>query len=208
MTDRRVRVLLDLVASGFQAGARAAKQSTDDLIGSLQKNEQAAKNVSTTMLTAGASILAGVGLTAKAAIDWESQFAGVRKTVDGTGEQIRALEGDLRGMARSMATSHEEIAATAEAAGQLGVATDDVASFTRTMIMLGETTNLTADEAATSIAQISNIMGTAAGDVDRFAATRFVHRGSSSHLRVPGTVLGWVHSPLGGDAPDLSGSDG
>ena len=42
MTDRRVRVLLDLVASGFQAGARAAKQSTDDLVGSLQQNEQAA----------------------------------------------------------------------------------------------------------------------------------------------------------------------
>lgn len=186
MSDRRVRVLLDLVASGFQAGAAKAKQATDDLIGSMQKNEQAARNVSTTMLTAGAAILAGVGLTAKAAIDWESQFAGVRKTVDGTGEQIRALEGDLRGMARSMATSHEEIAATAEAAGQLGVATEDVASFTRTMIMLGETTNLTADEAATSIAQISNIMGTAAGDVDRFAATlvKLGNNGASTEAEI------------------------
>src|SRR5690606_24979397 len=32
--------------------------------------------------------------------------------------------------------------------------------FTRTMIDLGETTNLTAEDAATNIAQISNVMGT------------------------------------------------
>ena len=171
MSDRRVRVLLDLVASGFQAGVRAAKQSTDDLIGSLEKNQKALGDVSTAMMGAGAAALAGVGVVAKTAMDWESAWAGVKKTVDGTDEQLRNLEGSLREMARTMPATHTEIAAVAEAAGQLGVATDDVASFTRTMIMLGETTNLTADEAATSIAQISNIMGTAAGDVDRFAAT-------------------------------------
>ena len=203
MTDRRVRVILELVTAGYESGAARAAKSTDqiteaakraveansrltseekalarerdkitaDIERSAERQRAAADRVSTTMLTAGAAILAGVGLTAKAAMDWESQFAGVRKTVDGTGEQIRALEGDLRGMARSMATSHEEIAATAEAAGQLGVATEDVASFTRTMLMLGETTNLTADEAATSIAQISNIMGTASTDIGRFAST-------------------------------------
>ena len=175
---RDVRVTLSLIASGYEAGMAKAKASTDALIGSVEKNQAAAATMSTAMVGAGAAILAGVGATAKAAIDWESQFAGVKKTVDGTSAQIQALEGDLRGMARTMATSHEEIAATAEAAGQLGVRTEDVASFTRTMIMLGETTNLTADEAATSIAQISNIMGTASGDVDRFAAT-LVHLGNN-----------------------------
>ena len=44
----------------------------------------------------------------------------------------------------------------AEAAGQLGVKTGDVVGFTETMIKLGETTNLTADEASTAIAQIAN----------------------------------------------------
>ncbi|MBA2952107.1 phage tail tape measure protein [Nocardioides sp. MAH-18] len=107
----------------------------------------------------------------KAAVDWESQFAGVEKTVDGTRSQLSGLEGELREMARTMPATHQEIAATAEAAGQLGVATEDVADFTKVMVEMGETTNLTADQAATDIAQFMNVMQTAAGDVDEIANT-------------------------------------
>ncbi|MFT4227078.1 MAG: phage tail tape measure protein [Micropruina sp.] len=123
------------------------------------------------MLKGGALIAAGLGFATKAAMDWESQFAGVKKTVDGTPQQIDQLEGSLRGMARTMAASHEEIAAVAEAAGQLGVATPAIAGFTRTMIMLGETTNLTSDEAATSLAQMMNVMQTAPDKVGNLAST-------------------------------------
>lgn len=66
---------------------------------------------------------------------------------------------------------HREIAAVAEAAGQLGIAREDVASFTKTMVQLGETTNLSADTAATSLAQFMNIMGTSAASVGRLGAT-------------------------------------
>lgn len=167
---RDVRVTLSLIAAGFQAGMAKAKASTDDLIGSLEKNKAAASDVSTAMLGTGTAILAGVGMTTKAAMDWESAWAGVLKTVDGTDEQLRNLEGSLREMARTMPATHQEIAAVAEAAGQLGIAVDDVAEFTRVMIMLGETTNLTADEAATSFAQFMNIMGTAPGMVGNLGA--------------------------------------
>src|SRR5690606_28230406 len=97
----------------------------------------------------GAATLAGLGMAAKAAINWESAWAGVRKTVEGTPQQLAALEEELRGLAATLPATHGEIAAVAEAAGQLGVATPNVAEFTRVMIDLGETTNLTADEAAT-----------------------------------------------------------
>ncbi|CAI9417388.1 phage tail tape measure protein [Nocardioides sp. T2.26MG-1] len=117
---------------------------------------------------AAAAGLAGMG---KAAIDWESQWAGVAKTVDGTSGQLNALEDDLRGLAREMPATHQEIAATAEAAGQLGVATGDITDFTKVMVEMGETTNLTADAAATSIAQFMNVMQTAAGDVDEIGNT-------------------------------------
>jgi TP901 family phage tail tape measure protein len=106
----------------------------------------------------------------KAAVDWESSWAGVTKSVDGAGQE---MEDSLRGLAKTLPATHDDIAAVAEAAGQLGVKTGDVVGFTETMIKLGETTNLTADEAATSIAQISNVMGTldreGTAGVDRFA---------------------------------------
>jgi len=122
---------------------------------------------------AGQVAVAATGLlvaTGKAAMDWESQWAGVEKTVDGTASQMGALEGELRGLATTLPATHAEIAAVAEAAGQLGIEREGITEFTRTMIDLSETTNLTADQAATSIAQISNVMGTTTGEVDNFGA--------------------------------------
>lgn len=123
------------------------------------------------MATFGAAVVAGLGLAAKAAIDWESAFAGVRKTVDGSDQEIAALEGELRNLARTLPATHEEIAGVAEAAGQLGIKRQDIAKFTKTMVDLGETTNLTADEAATALAKFSNIMGVASKDADRLGST-------------------------------------
>ena len=46
-----------------------------------------------------------------------------------------------------------------------------IADFTETMVALGVSTNLSAEDAATGIAQIMNVMGTSQADVDRFGAT-------------------------------------
>lgn len=127
--------------------------------------------VGSSMLKVSAIAAAGVGVAIKAAVDWETAWAGVTKTTSGTAKQMAELERQLRDMAKTMPATHEEIAATAEAAGQLGVARQDIADFTRVMVMLGETTNLTADEAATSIAQLTNVMGTSNRDIDNLAAT-------------------------------------
>lgn len=175
MADRTVRTVLSANIAGFigpmQRAAQTAVAAGKTIAGAATKSSAEWDAVGAGMLKVGAAIGVGLGLTVKAAMDWESAFAGVKKTVDGTPQQIDALEGSLRGMARTMAASHEEIAAVAEAAGQLGVATPAIAGFTKTMIMLGETTNLTADDAATSLAQIMNVMGTGADQVGNLAST-------------------------------------
>lgn len=172
-TVRSISVQLRAEVANYIQGLTRARAATSDLVNELSKSEQQRANfekLGHTLAIAGAGMAAGIGLAAKAAIDWESAWAGVEKTVDGTETQLAALEEELRAMARELPATHAEIAAVAEAAGQLGVATEDVTRFTRVMIALGETTNLTADEAATSIAQLMNVMGTAPEDVDRLAA--------------------------------------
>jgi TP901 family phage tail tape measure protein len=155
--------------------AKAADTYLGKMVQSANKNREAWDTAGTTMLGFGAAAAGGLALAGKAAMDWESAWAGVTKTVDGTPEQMNELEGSLRNLAKTLPSTHEEIAAVAEAAGQLGVKREDVVGFTKTMVDLGETTNLTADEAATSIAQISNVMGTMERDgskgVERFGAT-------------------------------------
>lgn len=80
--------------------------------------------------------------------------------VDSNGKVIYSyddLEKGLRDLAKELPTSHEEIAKVAEAAGQLGIKTDKVVGFTKTMIDMGESTNMSADTAATSLARFANI---------------------------------------------------
>ena len=100
--------------------------------------------------------LLGLGyVAAEAAIDWESSFAGVRKTVNGTEEQLQQINDALLNM--EVPTDFSELADIAANAGQLGIATDNVVGFTRTMADLAETTDLTADAAASGFAQYANI---------------------------------------------------
>ena len=115
---------------------------------------------------------AGAGVAAtKAAVEFESAFAGVEKTVDGTTEQLAALRQGILDMAEEIPASTTEIAAVAEAAGQLSIPTDDILDFTRVMLDMGVATNLSAEEAATAIARIANITGMRGEDYSRFAST-------------------------------------
>lgn len=193
MAERRVSVKFSAEIQGFKNAMAEAAASTQKLKGatedsskaadtylgkmvqSANKNREAWDTAGATMLGFGTAAVGGLALAGKAAMDWESAWAGVTKTVDGTPKQMDELESSLRGLAKTLPSTHEEIAGVAEAAGQLGVKREDVVGFTKTMVDLGETTNLTAEEAATSIAQISNVMGTMERDgskgVERFGAT-------------------------------------
>lgn len=109
--------------------------------------------------------------SAKEAIDWETAFTGVMKTVDASEEEYNQLADAIKQMATETASSKEDIAGVMEAAGQLGVTgVDNLIAFTRTMVELGDTTNLSADEAATSLARFMNITGESYTDSDKLGS--------------------------------------
>ena len=93
------------------------------------------------------------------------------KTVDGTAEELRKISDGIRKMALEIPATTTEISAVAEAAGQLGIAKENILDFTRVMIDLGEATNLSAEEAASSLAKFANITQMSAENYDRLGAT-------------------------------------
>lgn len=132
--------------------------------------------------TAAAGALAGAGT---AAVQFESAFAGVKKTsnevFDTNGKCVysyQQLEDGIRSMAKEIPASTTEISEVAEAAGQLGIKTQDVLGFTRVMIDMGNSTNLSAEDAATSIAKFANITGLAA-DTSMSADEKYKKMGST-----------------------------
>jgi TP901 family phage tail tape measure protein len=116
-------------------------------------------------------LLALGGMATKAAVDFETAFTGVRKTVDGTEAQFAQLEKGIREMAKTIPASAVSIAQVAENAGQLGIAADNILGFSRVMIDLGNTTNLAADEAASALARLANITKMPQNEFDRLGAT-------------------------------------
>jgi TP901 family phage tail tape measure protein len=136
------------------------------------------KTVGDKMTSIGASLtktvtlpIMGLGTMAvKSSIDFESAFAGVRKTVDASETEFASLEKGIRNMSKEIPASAVAISEVAEAAGQLGIKTPYILSFTRTMVDLGESTNLSATEAATALARFANITQMSQKDFDRLGS--------------------------------------
>lgn len=117
-----------------------------------------------------------------ASVEFESAMAGVAKTTDLTDAELKEMSADIRTLATVIPATTTEIAGVAEAAGQLGIqGSGNILEFTETMTMLGTATNMTADEAATMLAQFANItqlapslysnMGSAITDLGNSTAT-------------------------------------
>jgi len=105
------------------------------------------------------------------AIKFESAFAGVQKTVDGTTEQMANLRQGIIDMSLEIPSTTKEISAVAEAAGQLGIETDSVLAFTKVIIDLGNSTNLTGEEGASSLAKFANITQMSQKDFEKLGST-------------------------------------
>ncbi|MCA6775051.1 phage tail tape measure protein [Enterococcus mundtii] len=167
-------------------------------------------------------ITAGVGLVTKAAMDWETDFASVMKTneevIDSTGKVVYSydeLESGLRGLTSTYHSSHSKIAGVAEAAGQLGIETQNVVDFTETMIMLGETTVFNAEDAAFALARLANITGMPQTEFrklgsslvelgNNFAATEAEIGNLAMNLAAAGTQVGMTEGEILGFAAALS----
>ena len=150
-----------------------------------------------------------------ASIEFESAITGVYKTVDGTDEQLAAISDGVREMSLEMPSSTTEIAGVAEAAGQLGIATDNITDFTEVMINLGEATNLSSDEAASSLAKFANITGMSADNYENlgssvvalgnnFATTEADIVAMATRMASAGTLAGLTETDILGLAAAMS----
>jgi TP901 family phage tail tape measure protein len=167
-----LRVLLTANSAEFEAAMKKAAGTATGLSKDLNSIGRQATAVGMTLTKAfTVPLLAIAGASAKAAIDFESSFAGVRKTVDATEEEFAKMEAGLRGLAKQIPINVNELNRLAEAAGALGVPKAEIVDFTRVMAMLGVTTNVTSDEAAESIAKIQTVFQAAGKETENFAST-------------------------------------
>lgn len=168
---------LDKVASSTSNFSKFAKTSFD---------------VGAKALTAMGAAASAVGVNAtRMAIDFESSFAGVKKTLDATDEEFAQLSNGLRNLAQEVPVNVNELNKIAESAGALGIAKEGVLGFTKVISQMATTTNLTADAAANDFARISTIMGVSAQDFSRLGSTivDLGNKGSTTESEITAMAL-------------------
>lgn len=168
---------------------------------------KAFKTVATAATVASAAIGAAVVASAKAGIAFESAFAGVKKTVDATEEQYAQLRQAILDMSKEIPSTAVEIAGVMEVAGQLGIATEYLTDFTRVMINLGVSTNMSAEEAATALAKFANITNMDPADFEKlgsvivdlgnnFATTELDIVEMATNLAASGELIGLTEAQI------------
>lgn len=169
---------LTLDHSGYSSGLKSAALELKTFMNNSESAStrmdalgSAMTNVGT-VATKGLTLpIVGAGAAAtKFSIDYESALTGVAKTTDLTASELENLSQGIRNMAKEMPESATQIASVAEAAGQLGIKKENLESFTKTMVMLGDSTNMSSNEAATSLARLANITGMSQENFDRLGS--------------------------------------
>jgi len=205
---------LSLDAAGFNRGLAQAEKGAKGFGGKLKQIGTASNAL------LGAAVFAGitkgfVELT-KAAVAFESAFAGVRKTVNATEAEFSRLADTFTDLSTTIPVSREELSSIGEIAGQLGVTgVDNISKFVDTIARIATSTNLTTEQAATDFARFANVTGLPLEKVDQlgaaivalgnnFATTEADITSMASRLAGAGTVVGLSEADILGLATALS----
>lgn len=152
--------------------SRGLKDAEPAFSGLEQAAKASFKSIELMAGVAGAGISAGLIGSIHVGSEFESAFAGVKKTVNATSEELAQMRADLRKMAKEeIPMTAAELSAIAESGGQLGIRNENIIEFSATMANMDVATNLTSDEAATEFAQFANIVNMQQDKFDELGST-------------------------------------
>lgn len=153
----------------------AVNQAVNTSIQQLPRMRYALYDISQTAAIAGAALTAmGVGTTAMAA-SMEADFANVVRTtgvyLDSTGTEVKNLRAEFDELYQSMPASWSDITDIGTLAGQLNIASEDVAEFTKLVQQFSTTTDVTVEASATAFGRLAALL--------KVPAAEFANLGSS-----------------------------
>lgn len=141
----------------------------------------------------------------KPSIEFESALAEIQKTTGFTDTEMKGMGESIKDLSTILPTTAMELAEIAAVAGQLGIGTragvDGINSFTAAIATIAEATDLTAEEAATNMAKISQafnmpisqtvFMGSAMNELENTTAAKTSEIASSlTRVGTAATTLG------------------
>ena len=189
----RLSFLASVVGDGAVAGIQQMARGTGAAMTKLASSVPAAAFASSAAAVAGIGA-ALVGGTIAAA-QFEDAFANVRKVLArASEEELTAIRDAVLDLSTEIPVAAGQLAQLGSIAGQLGVGVSDIPQFIDTVAKLGVATNMSAEQAAFSIARLANVTGIGAENADQLgnvlvrlgnntAATEFFEKTTTSDLQ-------------------------
>lgn len=163
----------------FKASVASTSVALSGMDKTLRKTGQKLTGIGQNLLTKVTLPIVGLGLASiKTAVDMQSGFIGVQKTVNASAKQFRIMRKEFEQMSTRIPVSVDDLYKLGESAGQLGIKTENIISFTETMAKLAATTNIAGEEGASQLARFANITGMSQDNFDRLGST-IVHLGNN-----------------------------
>ena len=162
--------MAELRQEAIRTGA-AGSLSMQQFAGRMTSVSRAIASVSSQLMMVSA-VAALVGYASlKAAVDFESSFAGVRKTIIATEEEYKKLAADAIALSLVKPVDVNDINRIMELGGQLNIASQYLTKFAGVMADLSVSTDMGIEDGSLKLAQFINITNMAQNDVDRLGAT-------------------------------------
>lgn len=169
-TDDKARAELDRVHKAYERLKLSGKLTGSELARAnelhTKKVKELEEQLGKTTLTASEMIgelskiagsAGGMAVVAKAAMEFETAMAGVKKVVDGTPEQMSRLSKEIKDLSVELGMTATEVAQIATMGGQLGVSIDKLGEFTTMAGQMAVAFGISADEAGDAAAKLANV---------------------------------------------------
>jgi len=164
MADNSLFIKINGSAKDFISELDKVKKKTKDL-------ENVLGAVAKSSAIAFAGFATAIALTTNEFIKYEKALVGVGKTTDIEGKKLDAFGKQFQKLSAEIPITTNELLGIAQAAGQLGVKGEkDLLKFTETIAKLGVATDLTGEQAATSLTRILNVTGESISSIDTFGS--------------------------------------
>jgi len=151
--------------------AAAAKAAEQAQINGLSNTRYALYDVATTWGIVSTATLGAATAAVAVGISYEKAFAQVERTSGATGGALNTLRDDLLQLSMTKPISFEDITQIGTLAGQLGIASKDISSFTEVVGMFAATTDVAAGTAAEQIGRLAQLTGTAGTEYENLASS-------------------------------------
>lgn len=142
---------------------------------SLPRLRYALYDVSSTLTVAGAAMLGFAAATVGLSVTMDRQFADVLRTtetyLDGTGEAALRMRDEFNELFATLPSSWGDLTDIGALAGQLNIASDNVAEFTRLVAQFAATTDASIEDSATAFGRLSQLLDVPASEFQNLGSS-------------------------------------